>query len=103
MLSFTWNSVNNHGSRDFLENYFESDQIEPDVKLKLKHLNEKNSTAQLILKTNHFLPYCWIYSNKGGLLFDKNFIHLLPGKHVFNLTFKELPEQNDFNSMWLNK
>ncbi len=101
VFNISWVGENGSGSRDFLENYLVSDEIETKVSIKLKHIDEEGGKASLILKNDRFLPYCWILSKNVGVNFDENFKHLLPGKHKMNITFKELLSSEDFNCIWL--
>ena len=49
------------------------------------------------LDNDKFLADFWLYSKQEGVRFDQNFIHLLPGKHLFTITFESLPLLEDFN------
>jgi beta-mannosidase len=100
LIHFSWESQNKIGSRDYLENYDQTDSVEGKVVLRLKNLSLENNKAVLVIKNQHFLPYYWIYSNYGKVDFDTNFVHLLPGKHKINIEFIEAPSLKDFN--WIS-
>ncbi len=70
------------------------------VSLKLVNLNIENKTGIIEINTNQFLADFWLYSNKIGVSFDKNFLQLLPGKHQILIHFNEIPEYKDFNFMY---
>lgn len=66
----------------------------------LENINEENKTAQIKITNTEFLADFWIYSSKTGIHFDKNFVHLLPGEHIFTISFSERPEKSDFDFQW---
>lgn len=100
LIHFSWESQNKSGSRDFLENYNQADSLEGKVDVRLKSLNLETNNAVLIVKNKNFLPYCWIYSNNAKVDFEKNYIHLLPGKHKINIGFIDVPNPEDFK--WIS-
>lgn len=70
------------------------------VELSLCDVNLEEKTAQLEIKTTHFLKNAWISSSAFGLRYDRNFVHLMPGKHRIQISFETSPNQEDFRLMW---
>jgi hypothetical protein len=66
--------------------------------LKVKKVDYKNHTAELVLKNRDFMADVWIYANSLGVHFNENFIHLLPGTHKIPFTFEKFT--NNFNLMY---
>ncbi len=66
--------------------------------LKVKKVDYKNHTAELVLKNRDFMADVWIYANSLGVHFNENFIHLLPGRHKIPFTFEKFT--NNFNLMY---
>lgn len=66
------------------------------VSLKLINVDEKNKKAEIQVQNSKFCSDFWLYSMKTGVHFNKNFEHLLPGKHIFKITFNEVPKEGDF-------
>src|SRR3989338_813843 len=70
------------------------------VDLKLSNVNLEEKTAQLEIKTTHFLKNAWFSSSLFGLRYDRNFVHLLPGTHRIQISFETVPKEEDFRLMW---
>lgn len=66
---------------------------------------ENDSIAKkmtLLVETNGFVRNFWLYSDQKGLKFDRNFIDLVPGKHHFEIYYKdETPKIEGFSSKWM--
>ena len=90
--------VANQYERTFLLSQQKSFQgnVKALVTLKLNNIDTINKTAVIEINNDKFLADFWLYSNREGVRFDKNFIHLLPGKHLFTITFESLPLLEDF-------
>jgi hypothetical protein len=43
----------------------------------------------------------WLFSDEVGVQFSENFIDLLPGEHLIEIQFDELPVLSDFDFMWM--
>lgn len=69
------------------------------VKIELKSVNLKDKTAEIIVTNELFCANFWLYSAELGVRFDKNFCDLLPGQHVFKISFSKEPQLNDFGFM----
>jgi len=91
--------VGNQYERTFLLSQQKSFQgnVKALVTLKLNDIDTINKTAVIEINNDKFLADFWLYSNREGVRFDKNFIHLLPGKHFFSITFESFPLLEDFN------
>ena len=103
ILSFYWEGENQIGSRHFLENYISSERIDSKISFKLKKIDYSKNKAELVIKTDAFLPYCWIYNENQLVTFENNFTHLLPGKHKIEIEFKDLPKISDFRFLSLKE
>jgi len=75
-----------------------SSKIPARYTLKVKKVDYKNHTAELVLKNRDFMADVWIYANALGVHFNENFIHLLPGRHKIPFTFEKFT--NNFNLMY---
>ena len=91
--------VGNQYERTFLLSQQKSFQgnVKALVTLKLNDIDTINKTAIIEINNDKFLADFWLYSNREGVRFDQNFIQLLPGKHLFTITFESLPLLEDFN------
>jgi beta-mannosidase len=91
--------VGNQYERTFLLSQQKSFQgnVKALVTIKLNEIDTINKTAVIEINNDKFLADFWLYSNRQGVRFDKNFIHLLPGKHFFSITFESFPLLEDFN------
>lgn len=72
-----------------------------DDAVKMSYIQTGKGEGELTIETTQFLQNLWISSAKFGVKFEKNFESLLPGKHVFKITFEEEVEAKDFKLMWL--
>jgi beta-mannosidase len=66
------------------------------VELSLKTIDTINKTGIIEINTTQFLADFWLYSNREGVRFDKNFLQLLPGRHAIKISFEKIPELSDF-------
>ncbi len=66
----------------------------------ISEVDKEQKTAVLKITTDKLLANCWISSQQRGVRFDRNFEHLLPGEHVFRITFEEVPKTEDFEFFW---
>ena len=91
--------VGNQYERTFLLSQQKSFQgnVKALVTIKLNDIDTINKTAVIEINNDKFLADFWLYSNREGVRFDQNFIQLLPGKHLFTITFESLPLLEDFN------
>ena len=91
--------VGNQYERTFLLSQQKSFQgnVKTLVTIKLNEIDTINKTAVIEINNDKFLADFWLFSNREGVRFDKNFIHLLPGKHFFTISFESFPLLEDFN------
>lgn len=83
-------------SRDFLISSKKQFNASP-PKISLSKLDENSKTLWIEVENTQFCADFWLYSNQTGCTFDKNFISLLPGKHIFKVTYTlDKPELSDF-------
>jgi hypothetical protein len=103
VVRFEWNDAqgNNH-TRTFSRlpsNRNKADRKE--IKLEIVSINTEKKTAVLKVENTKFLHHFWLYSAKAGVQFSENFIELLPGEHLIEVQFEELPLLSDFDFMWM--
>jgi beta-mannosidase len=72
-----------------------------EIKLELVSINTENKTAVLKVENTKFLHHFWLYSRMAGIQFSENFIDFLPGEHLIEIQFDELPVLSDFDFMWM--
>lgn len=73
-----------------------------DVSITIEKLDPVTKKAIVKVVTKSYLRNFWLFSQQKGLKFDRNFIDLVPGEHLFEVEF---PEENlrieEFSSKWL--
>jgi hypothetical protein len=89
-------TLNNNYSRDFLVSKKKFFPINP-VFLTLEKVDIVNKTAEIKIVNKTFLADFWLYSNKLGIKFERNFLNLLPGTHIITIHFENEPLLADFN------
>jgi hypothetical protein len=67
------------------------------VFLTLEKVDIVNKTAEIKIVNKTFLADFWLYSNKLGIKFERNFLNLLPGTHIITFHFENEPLLADFN------
>jgi beta-mannosidase len=71
---------------------------EVQIELTIKNVDKLNKTAEVWVKNSAFCADFWLFSQKTGIYFDRNFVHLLPGEHLIRIQFAgEVPELTDFS------
>jgi len=60
-----------------------------------------NKTVRVIVKNEKFLKNFWLYSSKAGNIFDRNFVDLTPGTHIFEMKYNEIPVLDDLDFKWM--
>ena len=63
----------------------------------LEKVDIVNKTAEIKIVNKTFLADFWLYSNKLGVSFERNFLNLLPGTHTIKIDFENVPQLADFN------
>lgn len=100
VIKFEWTGINKESKTRvfFHERSVFTKASEKNTKLELIDVEEK--TALLKLSNEEFLANCWISSKNGGIRFEENFEHYLPGKHLIRIYFEKEPKERDFEVMW---
>lgn len=71
---------------------------EVQIELSIKNVDKLNKTAEIWVKNSAFCADLWLFSQKIGITFDRNFVHLLPGEHLIHIQFKgDIPQLSDFS------
>jgi beta-mannosidase len=74
---------------------------EVQIELTIKNVDKLNKTAEVWVKNSAFCADFWLFSQKTGISFDRNFVHLLPGEHLIRIQFAgEVPELTDFSFLY---
>ena len=89
-------TLNNNYSRDFVVSKKKSFPINP-VIMTLEKVDIVNKTAEIKIVNKTFLADFWLYSNKLGIKFERNFLNLLPGTHFIKIYFENEPQLANFN------
>jgi hypothetical protein len=67
------------------------------VFLTLEKVDVVNKTAEIKIVNKTFLADFWLYTNKLGVKFERNFLNLLPGTHFIKIYFENEPQLANFN------
>ena len=68
------------------------------IDLTIKNIDKLNKTAEIWVKNSAFCADFWLFSQKTGISFDRNFVHLLPGEHLIRIQYSgDLPQISDFS------
>jgi len=89
-------TLNNNYSRDFVVSKKKSFPINP-VIMTLEKVDIVNKTAEIKIVNKTFLADFWLYTNKLGVKFERNFLNLLPGTHFIKIYFENEPQLANFN------
>ena len=72
-----------------------------EITLSLGEVDPVGNTVKVLVENKRFVKNFWLYSSKAGNEFDRNFVDLIPGKHVFIMKFDELPQLSDLGFKWM--
>jgi len=72
-----------------------------DIKVDVVSINAEKKTAVLKIENTKYVHHFWLFSDEVGVQFSENFIDLLPGEHLIEIQFDELPLLSDFDFMWM--
>jgi beta-mannosidase len=75
--------------------------IDEDISISFGDIDQTSRTVKIIVDVKKFLKNFWIYSSKAGNEFDRNFMDLIPGRHVVTMKFEELPQLSDLGFKWM--
>jgi beta-mannosidase len=68
------------------------------IELNIKNIDKLNKTAEIWVKNSAFCADFWLFSQKTGISFDRNFVHLLPGEHLIRIQYSgDIPQISDFS------
>ncbi|MBI2258802.1 MAG: hypothetical protein HYU67_07875 [Flavobacteriia bacterium] len=99
VIKFSWTGINKKNiNRSFFHSTknYKSEKTSK-IEVELKNINEVNKKAQLIIKNDQFLADFWIFSSQIGISYGENFENYLPGEHVIDIQYINLPKIEDFS------
>lgn len=104
VIRFDWKDrMGNKKTRVFSQlpsTYNKASQKE--VSLSIVNNDSISKTMIIQIDTKSYLRNFWLYAELKGLKFDRNFIDLIPGKHLIEIKyFNETPRIENFSSKWL--
>ena len=71
------------------------------IDLAIKNVDKSNKTADILVKNSAFCADLWLFSQKTGITFDRNFVHLLPGEHLVRIQYAgDVPQISDFSFLY---
>jgi beta-mannosidase len=74
---------------------------EVQIDLSIKNIDKNSKTAEIWVKNSAFCADFWLFSQKIGISFDRNFVHLLPGEHLIRIQYKDdVPQLSDFSFLY---
>ena len=74
---------------------------EVQIDLSIKNIDKNSKTAEIWVKNSAFCADFWLFSQKTGISFDRNFVHLLPGEHLIRIQYKDdVPQLSDFTFLY---
>jgi len=103
VIQFDWkNAKGEEKSRTFSELKKEYTRAErKDINLEIKSIDSEPGSYLIKIHSKKYLRNFWLYSNKGGVLFEQNFIDLLPGTHEIIIKTSTIPDIKDFDFKWM--
>jgi len=103
VVKFTWNDAQGKKfTRNFanIKNDYKTAK-EDDVSLSIDSIDPISKTAIISIENKRFVKDFWLTSSKFGVRFKSNFLNLIPGEHLIEISFDELPEVGDFEMKWM--
>jgi beta-mannosidase len=103
VVRFVWNDAQgNAHDRTFSRlPSSRSQAVRKDINIVLLSADEVNKTATIKIINSKYVHHFWLFSDEVGVQFSENFIDLLPGEHMIEIQFDELPVLSDFDFMWM--
>jgi hypothetical protein len=105
-VKFKWNNaVNVSQERLFVHvknntGYQKAKSI--DFQWEIKVVDTIQKTAVIKINTSKLLQDLWFSSLKLGVKYDRNFISILPGEHLIQISYKgDVPVKEDFILNWI--
>ena len=103
IIQFSWNDVNGNAiSRDYVNKVSDyTIAAASDVSLQIEEIDKVNKTAVLRITNKRFVRNFWVSSEQFGVNFDSNFLNFLPGEHLIEISYEELPKLGELKMMWM--
>ena len=105
LVKFYWNTPsNNRVERSFIhieneERYTKASFS--DFTWEIINVDTINKSAIIKINTSKIIQDLWFASLKLGVRYDRNFISILPGEHLINISYKgDVPVKDDFILNW---
>ena len=103
VVRFEWNDAQgNRHDRAFSRLPSARNQADrKDISIVLLSADQEKKTATIKIENSKYVHHFWLFSDEVGVQFSQNFIDLLPGEHLIEIQFDELPVLSDFDFMWM--
>ncbi|MCE2682881.1 MAG: hypothetical protein LW704_08005 [Cryomorphaceae bacterium] len=103
VVRFVWNDAQgNAHDRTFSRLPSSRSQADrKDINIVLLSADQEKKTATIKIENSKYVHHFWLFSDEVGVQFSENFIDLLPGEHLIEIQFDELPVLSDFDFMWM--
>lgn len=101
-IDLTWNAPSGKQCSRSFDRFREEHKLADckDVTFEILEHNEETGSMKVQISTKKYLRDFWLYCDVLGIQFDRNFISLAPGDHIFNLTSADLTEDTHFEMRW---
>ncbi len=103
VVKFTWNDAQGESfTRNFanIKNEYKTAKAE-DISLSLHSIDTSAKTAIISIENKRFVRDFWLSSSQFGLKFSANFLNLIPGEHLIEISFDEIPKVEEFKMKWM--
>lgn len=103
VVKFTWNDAQGKSyTRNFanIKDEYKSAK-EDDISLSINSIDTIAKTALISVENKRFVRDFWLTSSKFGVRYKSNFMNLIPGEHLIEISFDQLPEVGDFEMKWM--
>ena len=103
VVRFEWNDAQgNSHDRTFSRLPSARSQADrKDINIVLLAADRESKTATIKIENSKYVHHFWLFSDEVGVQFSENFIDLLPGEHLIEIQFDELPVLSDFDFIWM--
>ena len=104
-VKFTWNNADNVSQERLFVHVKNNTGYQKaksqDFQWEIKVIDTIQKTAVIKINTSKFLQDLWFSSLKLGVKYDRNFISILPGEHLIQISYKGyVPVKEDFILNW---
>ncbi len=103
LVKFTWNNATGEKlTRNFanIKSDYKSAKAD-DITLSIEAIDSVAKTAVISVENKRFVRDFWLTSNKFGVKFKSNFLNLVPGEHLIDVSFDEIPKVEELRMKWL--